>query len=187
MLKAMFYFMIITKLLNPSISMYQINEEAYNNYIIPYVNEIEAKEEFETEEIKKPEDVKQENTVVAGDLGIFSVPSACIKVGLYSDGNAFQQKGKASVQYYIQYGVCWIADHVNQDNFNNLKNVAIGSDVYINETHYVVTENIYYSDYYSNFYGCGALDKIGEYSSYGGLAVQTCEGDGARLMLCTPQ
>lgn len=124
------------------------------------------------------EEVVQENTTYAGDLGIFSIPSAGINVGLYSDANAFQSTGKASIQYYSQYGIKWVADHVNQDNFWNLKYVSIGSEVYVNDTCYIVYDSIYAADYYSNFNSY--LHYIGEAD----LFIQTCEGDGARLVLC---
>ena len=117
-------------------------------------------------------------SVVAGDLGIFSIPSIGINVGLYSDGNAFQSSGKASVEYYNQYGVKWIADHVNQDGFWNLKNLSIGSTVYVNDTAYTVVDNVYAADYYSNF---GAWVS---YIDESPLILQTCEGNGARLIRC---
>ena len=124
------------------------------------------------------EEVVQEPTTTAGDLGILSIPDAGIYVGLYSDANAFQSSGKASVQYYTQYGVKWIADHVNQDGFGNLKYLSVGSKVYINDSEYTVVDNVYAADYYSNF---------AAWSSYIGdstLVLQTCEGDGARLVRC---
>lgn len=124
------------------------------------------------------EEVVQEPTVTAGDLGILSIPDAGIYVGLYSDANAFQSSGKASVQYYNQYGVKWIADHVNQDNFWNLKYVSIGSKVYINDREYTVVDSVYAADYYTNF--SAWLPYIGDST----LLLQTCEGDGARLVRC---
>ena len=120
----------------------------------------------------------QEPTVKAGDLGILSIPDAGIYVGLYSDANAFQSSGKASVQYYTQYGVKWIADHVNQDGFGNLKYLSIGSKVYINDVEYTVVDSVYAADYYSNF--SAWLPYIGDST----LVLQTCEGDGARLVRC---
>lgn len=124
------------------------------------------------------EEVVQEPTVTAGDLGILSIPDAGIYVGLYSDANAFQSSGKASVQYYTQYGVKWIADHVNQDGFWNLKCLSVGSKVYINDREYTVVDSVYAADYYSNF--SAWLPYIGDST----LVLQTCEGDGARLVRC---
>lgn len=139
-----------------------------NNYIE------ETTEETTTEVVEEP--AVQYTT--SGDLGIFSIPSAGINVGLYSDANAFQSSGKASIQYYSQYGIKWVADHVNQDGFWNLKYVSIGSEVYVNDTCYIVYDSIYAADYYSNFNSY--LHYIGEAD----LFIQTCEGDGARLVLC---
>ena len=124
------------------------------------------------------EEVVQEPTTTAGDLGILSIPDAGIYVGLYSDANAFQSSGKASVQYYTQYGVKWIADHVNQDGFGNLKYLSVGSKVYINDVEYTVVDSVYAADYYSNF--SAWLSYIGDST----LVLQTCEGDGARLVRC---
>ena len=124
------------------------------------------------------EEVVQEPTTTEGDLGILSIPDAGIYVGLYSDANAFQSSGKASVQYYAQYGVKWIADHVNQDGFGNLKYLSVGSKVYINDTEYTVVDSVYATDYYSNF--SAWLPYIGDST----LVLQTCEGDGARLVRC---
>ena len=124
------------------------------------------------------EEVVQEPTTTAGDLGILSIPDAGIYVGLYSDANAFQSSGKASVQYYTQYGVKWIADHVNQDSFGNLKYLSVGSKVYINDREYTVVDSVYAADYYSNF--SAWLSYIGDST----LVLQTCEGDGARLVRC---
>ena len=124
------------------------------------------------------EEVVQEPTTTAGDLGILSIPNAGIYVGLYSDANAFQNSGKASVQYYTQYGVKWIADHVNQDGFWNLKYLSVGSKVYINDREYTVVDSVYAADYYSNF--SAWLSYIGDST----LVIQTCEGDGARLVRC---
>ena len=126
-----------------------------------------------TEEI-----IVQEPTVTAGDLGILSIPDAGIYVGLYSDANAFQSSGKASVQYYTQYGIKWIADHVNQDSFWNLKYVSIGSKVYINDVEYTVVDSVYAADYYTNFAAWVS------YIEESPLVLQTCEGDGARLVRC---
>lgn len=117
-------------------------------------------------------------TVVAGDLGTISIPAAGINCGLYSDGNAFQATGKASVQYYTQYGIKWIADHYNQDGFGNLKNLPIGSKVYINDQEYTVIENVYAADYYTDFNNW--VSYIGDSK----LILQTCEGNGARLVRC---
>ena len=124
------------------------------------------------------EEVVQEPTTTAGDLGILSIPDVGIYVGLYSDANAFQSSGKASVQYYTQYGVKWIADHVNQDGFWNLKYLSVGSKVYINDREYTVVDSVYAADYYSNF--SAWLPYIGDST----LVIQTCEGDGARLVRC---
>ena len=124
------------------------------------------------------EEVVKEPTTSAGDLGILSIPDAGIYVGLYSDANAFQSSGKASVQYYAQYGVKWIADHVNQDGFGNLKYLSVGSKVYINDREYTVVDSVYAADYYSNF--SAWLSYIGDST----LVIQTCEGDGARLVRC---
>lgn len=139
-------------------------------------NYIEEITEEPTTEVIVEEPVEESTTY--GDLGIFSIPSAGINVGLYSDANAFQSNGKASIQYYSQYGIKWVADHVNQDNFWNLKYVSIGSEVYVNDTCYIVYDSIYAADYYSNFNSY--LHYIGEAD----LFIQTCEGDGARLVLC---
>lgn len=133
----------------------------------------------ETTEQVTEEPVVQYTT--SGDLGVFSIPSIGINVGLYSDANAFQSTGKASIQYYSQYGIKWVADHVNQDGFWNLKYVSIGSEVYVNDSRYIVYDSIYAADYYSNFNSY--LHYIGEAD----LFIQTCEGDGARLVLCTKQ
>ena len=129
-------------------------------------------------EVKQTTTTTYVPTTTAGDLGILSIPAANINVGLYSDGNAFQASGKASVQYYNQYGIKWIADHVNQDHFGNLKNLPIGSTVYVNDTAYTVVENVYAADYYSNF--SAWVSYIGDST----LILQTCEGDGARLVRC---
>ena len=139
-------------------------------------------EEITTEEITTEatteEVVLQEPTTAAGDLGILSIPDADIYVGLYSDANAFQSSGKASCQYYTQYGIKWIADHVNQDGFGNLKYVSIGSKVYIDDHEYTVVDSVYAADYYSNFQAWVS------YIEESPLVLQTCEGDGARLVRC---
>ena len=139
-------------------------------------------EEITTEEITTEatteEVVVQEPTTAAGDLGILSIPDAGIYVGLYSDANAFQSSGKASCQYYTQYGIKWIADHVNQDGFGNLKYLSIGSKVYINDAEYTVVDSVYAADYYSNFQAWVS------YIEESPLVLQTCEGDGARLVRC---
>lgn len=141
-----------------------------------------TKEEITTEEITTEatteEVVVQEPTTATGDLGILSIPDAGIYVGLYSDANAFQSSGKASVQYYTQYGIKWIADHVNQDGFGNLKYVSIGSKVYINDVEYTVVDSVYAADYYTNFQAWVS------YIEESPLVLQTCEGDGARLVRC---
>ena len=133
---------------------------------------------YEEMQKQKQEPVRIEPTVVSGDLGILKIPYASIEVRLYSDGNAFQSSGKAYVQYYVQYGIKWIADHANQDNFGNLRNLSIGSKVYINDTEYTVVDNVYAADYYSNF--SAWVSYIGDSK----LILQTCEGDGARLVRC---
>lgn len=138
-------------------------------------------EEITTEEITTEattEEVVVQEPTTAGDIGILSIPDAGIYVGLYSDANAFQSSGKASVQYYTQYGVKWIADHVNQDGFWNLKNLTIGSKVYINDAEYTVVDSVYAADYYSNFQAWVS------YIEESPLVLQTCEGDGARLVRC---
>lgn len=154
----------------------EVTTEATTEEIIAEETTTESTTEATTE--ATTEEVIQEPTVAAGDLGILSIPSAGINVGLYSDANAFQSSGKASVQYYTQYGVKWIADHVNQDNFWNLKYVSVGSKVYINDREYTVVDSVYAADYYSNF--SAWLPYIGDST----LLLQTCEGDGARLVRC---
>ena len=131
-----------------------------------------------TTEATTEEVVVQEPTTSAGDLGILSIPDAGIYVGLYSDANAFQSSGKASVQYYTQYGIKWIADHVNQDGFGNIKYLSVGSKVYINDQEYTVIDSVYAADYYTNF--ASWVSYIEEST----LVLQTCEGDGARLVRC---
>lgn len=175
MLYNMFIFILITHLSNPNIPFNNILYDAYNIYVKPYNNQIIQEEQ--TNEIQ----------TIAGDAGILTIKNANIEVGLYTDADSFQDYDKASIQYYNQYGICWIADHVNQDNFKNLKNISIGSDVYINDAHYIVQENIYYYDFYSNFQGCGFLEKMNYYYSINGLAIQTCEGNGARIVYCSKQ
>ena len=138
----------------------------------------ETTTEVEITEATTEEVVVQEPTTSAGDLGILSIPDAGIYVGLYSDANAFQSSGKASVQYYTQYGIKWIADHVNQDSFGNLKYLSIGSKVYINDIEYTVVDSVYAADYYSNFQAWVS------YIEESPLVLQTCEGDGARLVRC---
>jgi len=152
------------------------NKDAIEEKYIEETTEQETTEQETTEQEVIEEPVEQYTT--SGDLGIFSIPSAGINVGLYSDANAFQSTGKASIQYYSQYGIKWVADHVNQDGFWNLKYVSIGSEVYVNDTCYIVYDSIYAADYYSNFNSY--LHYIGEAD----LFIQTCEGDGARLVLC---
>jgi len=129
---------------------------------------------FNTNNVQVP--VQQ--TCQPGDLGILSIPDAGIYVGLYSDGNAFQSSGKASVQYYNQFGIKWIADHVNQDNFGNLKTLDIGDAVYVNDICYTVVDNVYAPDYYSDFNAW--VTYIGDSN----LVLQTCEDNGARLIRC---
>lgn len=142
---------------------------------------LEVKSEREVEYASKSIEqaqVPETPTTTAGDLGILNIPNAGIYVGLYSDANAFQSSGKASVQYYNQYGIKWIADHCNQDGFWNLKNLGVGSTVYVNDTAYTVVDNVYAADYYSNFNAW--VGYIGDST----LVLQTCEGDGARLVRC---
>jgi sortase (surface protein transpeptidase) len=169
-------FVMAHPIMNPN-SIYNTVEQykldCYKYYTTKY--EEQLKEEPVVEPIKNVETVV---LTPPGDLGILSIPSVGIRVGLYSDGNAFQNSGKASVQYYTQYGIKWIADHVNQDGFGNLKNLSIGSKVYINETEYTVVDNVYAADYYSNF--SAWVSYIGDSR----LLLQTCEGDGARLVRC---
>lgn len=156
-----------------------VEQYKYDN--VQYWLERKAEQEIEyaSKSIEQAQESEyQEPTTAAGDLGILSIPNAGIYVGLYSDGNAFQSSGKASVQYYNQYGIKWIADHVNQDNFGNLKNLSIGSTVYVNDTAYTVVDNVYAADYYSNFNAW--VTYIGDST----LVLQTCEGDGARLIRC---
>lgn len=177
----------------PNVNSDHIFEQAINDGAIPYETLIpwstdhylslmtlpEQKQvEEQTTEATTEEVVVQEPTTSAGDLGILSIPDAGIYVGLYSDANAFQSSGKASVQYYTQYGIKWIADHVNQDSFGNLKNISIGSKVYINDTEYTVVDNVYAPDYYTNFASWVS------YIEESPLVIQTCEGDGARLVRC---
>lgn len=119
-----------------------------------------------------------QQTCQPGDLGILNIPDANIYVGLYSDANAFQASGKASVQYYNQYGIKWIADHVNQDHFGSLKYLNIGDAVYVNDVCYTVVDNVYAPNYYSDF--SAWIAYIGDST----LVLQTCEGDGARLIRC---
>lgn len=144
-----------------------------------YWLELKAEQEVEyaSKSIEQAQ-IPEEPTTTAGDLGILNIPNAGIYVGLYSDGNAYQSSGKASVEYYNQYGIKWIADHCNQDGFWNLKNLSIGSTVYVNDTAYTVVDNVYAADYYSNFNAW--VGYIGDST----LVLQTCEGDGARLVRC---
>ena len=176
----------------PNVNSDYIFERAIDDCVIPYetlipwstdhylslmtIPEQKQVEEPTTEAIT--EEVVQYPTTSAGDLGILSIPDAGIYVGLYSDANAFQSSGKASVQYYNQYGIKWIADHVNQDGFGNLKTISIGSKVYINDVEYTVIDSVYAADYYSNFQAWVS------YIEESPLVLQTCEGDGARLIRC---
>ena len=177
----------------PNVNSDHIFEQAINDGAIPYETLIpwstdhylslmtlpEQKQvEESTTEATTEEVVVQEPTTSAGDLGILSIPDADIYVGLYSDANAFQSSGKASCQYYTQYGIKWIADHVNQDCFGNLKYVSIGSKVYINDVEYTVVDSVYAADYYTNF------NAWVSYIEESPLVLQTCEGDGARLIRC---
>lgn len=154
-----------------------VEQYKYDN--AQYWLEVKAEREVEyaSKSIEQAQ-VPETPTTTAGDLGILNIPNAGIYVGLYSDGNAFQSSGKASVQYYNQYGIKWIADHCNQDGFWNLKNLSVGSTVYVNDTAYTVVDNVYAADYYSNFNAW--VGYIGDST----LVLQTCEGDGARLVRC---
>ena len=156
-------------------------ERAIDDGVIPYETLIPWSTEHYLSLMTIPEQKQVEEqpiTQTAGDLGILSIPDAGIYVGLYSDANAFQSSGKASVQYYTQYGIKWIADHVNQDGFGNLKNISIGSKVYINDHEYTVIDSVYAADYYTNFASWVS------YIEESPLVLQTCEGDGARLVRC---
>ena len=154
-----------------------VEQYKYDN--AQYWLEVKAEREVEyaSKSIEQAQ-VPETPTTTAGDLGILNIPNARIYVGLYSDANAFQSSGKASVQYYNQYGIKWIADHCNQDGFWNLKNLSVGSTVYVNDTAYTVVDNVYAADYYSNFNAW--VGYIGDST----LVLQTCEGDGARLVRC---
>lgn len=153
--------------------------EQYKYENAQYWLEVKAEREVEyaSKSIEQAQ-IPETPTTTAGDLGILNIPNAGIYVGLYSDANAFQSSGKASVQYYNQYGIKWIADHCNQDGFWNLKNLSVGSTVYVNDTAYTVVDNVYAADYYSNFNAW--VGYIGDST----LVLQTCEGDGARLVRC---
>ena len=155
-----------------------ITTEATTEEVTTEVATTETTTEDITTEETTTEEVVQEPTTTAGDLGILSIPDAGIYVGLYSDANAFQSSGKASCQYYTQYGIKWIADHVNQDGFWNLKYLSVGSKVYINDTEYTVVDSVYAADYYTNFASWVS------YIEESPLVLQTCEGDGARLIRC---
>ena len=173
----------------PNANSDTIFEQAINDGAIPYetlipwstdhyLSLMTLPEQKQVEEPTTEEVIVQEPTTSAGDLGILSIPDAGIYVGLYSDANAFQNSGKASCQYYTQYGIKWIADHVNQDGFGNLKNISIGSKVYINDKEYTVIDSVYAADYYTNFASWVS------YIEESPLVLQTCEGDGARLVRC---
>ena len=176
----------------PNINSDHIFERAIDDGVIPYETLIpwstdhylslmtipEQKQVEEQTTEATTEEVVQEPTTTAGDLGILSIPDAGIYVGLYSDANAFQSSGKASVQYYTQYGIKWIADHVNQDGFGNIKYLSVGSKVYINDHEYTVVDSVYAPDYYTNFAAWVS------YIEESPLVLQTCEGDGARLVRC---
>lgn len=154
-----------------------VEQYKYDN--AQYWIELKAEREIEyaSKSIEQAQ-IPETHTSSAGDLGILNIPNAGIYVGLYSDGNAYQSSGKASVQYYTQYGIKWIADHCDQDGFWNLKYLSVGSTVYINDTAYTVVDNVYAADYYSNFNAW--VSYIGDST----LVLQTCEGDGARLVRC---
>ena len=176
----------------PNVNSDHIFEQSINDGAIPYETLIPWSTDHylslmtlpEQKQVEEPtteattEEVVQEPTTAAGDLGILSIPDAGIYVGLYSDANAFQSSGKASCQYYTQYGIKWIADHVHQAGFGNLKYLSVGSKVYINDTEYTVIDSVYAADYYSNFQAWVS------YIEESPLVLQTCEGDGARLVRC---
>lgn len=193
---ALFISFILSMYGGPNVYSDGAFQRAINDNVIPYETQLpwstehylelapepieEVTEELTTEEVTTEEVTTEyvEPVVYGGDLGTLSIPAAGINVGLYSDGNAFQSSGCASVQYYNQYGIKWIADHVNQDGFGNLKYLNIGDAVYINDTCYTVVDNVYAADYYSNFNAW--VGYIGDST----LILQTCEGDGARLIRC---
>ena len=154
-----------------------VEQYKYDN--AQYWIELKAEREIEyaSKSIEQAQ-IPETPTATSGDLGILNIPNAGIYVGLYSDGNAYQSSGKASVQYYTQYGIKWIADHCDQDGFWNLKYLGVGSTVYVNDTAYTVVDNVYAADYYSNFNAW--VSYIGDST----LVLQTCEGDGARLVRC---
>lgn len=138
---------------------------------------------------QKIEAEKTKEVLKFGDAGHLDIPSIGVNVGLYYDSNAFQSSNKASYQYWIQYGKFWIADHNYQDGFGDLKNLSIGSVVNVCDEYgvcrsYTVAESVYYADYYSDFEGCGAFSKMMDYKNAGGIVLQTCEGNGARLVFC---
>ena len=121
-----------------------VEQYKYDN--AQYWIELKAEREIEyaSKSIEQAQ-IPETPTTTSGDLGILNIPNAGIYVGLYSDGNAYQSSGKASVQYYNQYGIKWIADHCDQDGFWNLKNLSIGSTVYVNDTAYAVVDNVFHS------------------------------------------
>lgn len=178
-------FVVSHPILNPS-DIYNVTEQYRADMTKYYAELYEAREAQKVNEVQTAQPIVQ---VTNGDAGHLEIPSIGVNVGLYYDGNAFQSSGKASYQYWVQYGKFWITDHCNQDNFGRLKNLGIGSSVYVYDEDgscrsYTVAESIYYEDYYSNFEGCGALSKMGDYKNVGGIVLQTCEGNGARLVFC---
>lgn len=179
-------FVVSHPILNPC-DIYNITEQ-YKADTTKYYAEL-----YEAREAQKVNDVQATQPTVVqvtnGDAGRLEIPSIGVNVGLYYDSNAFQSSGKASYQYWVQYGKFWITDHCNQDNFSSLKNLGIDSSVYVYGEDgscrtYTVAESVYYADYYSNFEGCGALSKMSDYRNVGGIVLQTCEGNGARLVFC---
>lgn len=178
-------FVVSHPILKPC-DIYNVTEQYKVDTMKYYAELYEAREAQKVNEVHTAQSIVQ---VVNGDAGHLEIPSIGVNVGLYYDSNAFQSSGKASYQYWVQYGKFWIADHCNQDNFGSLKNIGIGSNVYVYDEDgscrtYTVAESIFYADYYSNFAGCGVMSKMSDYRNVGGLVIQTCEGDGARLIFC---
>lgn len=179
-------FVVSHPILNPC-SIYNVTEQYKADTTKYYAELYEARETQKVNEVQTAQPTVVQ--VVNGDAGHLEIPSIGVNVGLYYDSNAFQSSGKASYQYWVQYDKFWIADHCNQDNFGSLKNIGIGSSVYVYDEDgscrtYTVAESIFYADYYSNFAGCGAMSKMSDYKNVGGIVLQTCEGDGARLVFC---
>lgn len=179
-------FVVSHPILNPC-DIYDITEQ-YRAATTKYYAELyEARE---AQKINKVQTTQPTVVQVAnGDAGHLEIPSIGVNVGLYYDSNAFQCSNKASYQYWIQYGKFWIADHNYQDGFGDLKNISIGSVVNVCDEYgscrsYTVAESVYYADYYSDFEGCGAFSKMMDYKNVGGIVLQTCEGNDARLVFC---